>query len=245
MVSRGNSTTALVVALALGLVLALLPGVARADVGDPEPPTASNAWLAKVVFPTAARSGPSDSAGVVAQLSTKTKWGGQTQLLVKASERTQGVLWLDVRLAGRPNGNHGWIRADSAQLSTTPWRIEISRASKTLRLIKAGATKRTMKVVIGAGSTPTPAGHFALLDKLAVRDTNNFLGNWVLPITAYSDVLQQFDGGPGQIAIHGRGGASLKQPVGTAASHGCVRVDNKNIARVAAAVPAGAPVDIT
>ncbi len=224
--------------------LSLAPAAARADVGDPTPPGNTSSWLAKVVFPTQARSGPSDSANVVQSLSSKTKWGGQTQLLVKDSERTAGVLWLDVRLMGRPNGNHGWIRADSAQLSETPYRIEIRRSTKTLRLLKAGRTKRTMKVVIGAGATPTPAGHFALLDKLEVRDTGNFLGSWVMPITAYSDVLQQFDGGPGQIAIHGRGGASLAQPVGTAASHGCVRVENQNIARIAAAAPTGTPVDI-
>lgn len=238
------SRTRLSVVLATG-AFAIVPGAAQADVGDPVPPSNTSSWLAKIVYPTQARSGPSDSAGVVQSVGSKTKWGGETQLLVRGSERTQGVLWLDVRLPGRPNGNHGWIRADTAQLSETPWRIEISRASKSMRLIKAGRTKRTMKVVIGAPGTPTPAGHFALLDKLSVRDTGNFLGNWVMPLTAYSDVLQQFDGGPGQIAIHGRGGASLKQPVGTAASHGCVRVENGNIARVAAAVPTGTPVDIT
>ncbi len=229
--------------LALG-ALAAAPVGAQADVGDPTPPGNTSSWLAKVVYSTQARSGPSDSASVVQSVDSKTKWGGQTQLLVRDSERTQGVLWLDVRLMGRPNGNHGWIRADSAQLSETPYRIEINRSSKTLRLIKGGKTKRSMKVVVGAGATPTPAGRFALLDKLEVRDTGNFLGSWVLPITAYSDVLQQFDGGPGQIAIHGRGGASLAQPVGTAASHGCVRVENSNIARIAAAAPTGTPVDI-
>ncbi|MBJ7470926.1 MAG: L,D-transpeptidase, partial [Solirubrobacteraceae bacterium] len=222
-------------ALLLGAACALaaFPAAARADVGDPTRPSATSSWLAKVVYPTQARSGASDSAGVVQALGVKTKWGGQTQLLVEESERTQGVLWLRVRLAGRPNGRSGWIRADSAQLSETPYRIEIRRSTMTLRLLKAGRTARTMKVVVGAPGTPTPAGTFSLLDKLEVRDTGNFLGSWVLPLTAYSDALQTFDGGPGQIAIHGRGGASLQQPVGTAASHGCVRVENKNIARIA------------
>ncbi len=242
--AAGRSRTAALGAATVLAFAAFAPAAAQADVGDPTPPSNTSSWLAKVVFPTQARSGPSDSASVVQAVSSKTKWGGQTQLLVRDSERTAGVLWLDVRLMGRPNGNHGWIRADTAQLSETPYRIEIRRSTKTLRLIKAGRTKRTMKVVIGAAATPTPAGRFSLLDKLEVRDTGNFLGSWVLPITAYSDVLQTFDGGPGQIAIHGRGGASLAQPVGTAASHGCVRVENKNIARVAAAAPTGTPVDI-
>ena len=71
-----------------------------------------------------------------------------------------------------------------------------------------------------------------------------FLGSWVLPLTAYSDVLHNFDGGIGQIALHGRGGASLLQPVGAAASHGCVRIENTQINRIAALVPTGTPVVI-
>lgn len=244
MVSRGRTYAALVALMGAVLMGAVLPGVARADVGDPTPPSSASAWLAKIVYPTELRSGPSNSATVVGSVGTKTKWGGQMQLLVKSSERTVGELWLDVRVMGRPNGNHGWIRADHAALSETPFRIEVRRSSKSLRLLKAGRTVRTIKVVIGTGATPTPAGNFAVADKLQVRNPNNFLGSWVLPITAYSDVLKTFDGGPGQVALHGRGGASLKQPLGTAASHGCVRIENSAIARIAAAVPTGTPVEI-
>ena len=49
------------------------------------------------------------------------------------------------------------------------------------------------------------------------------------PITGHSDVLQQFDGGDGTVGIHGRGGASLLDPLGTASSHGCIRVGNSSI----------------
>jgi lipoprotein-anchoring transpeptidase ErfK/SrfK len=104
---------------------------------------------------------------------------------------------------------------------------------------------RSIKVVVGADVTPTPAGSFAVADKLQLTDDQHFLGSWVLPLTAYSDVLQTFDGGIGQIALHGRGGASLLQPVGTAASHGCVRIENTQIGRIAAAVPTGTPVVIS
>ncbi|MDO9355212.1 MAG: L,D-transpeptidase, partial [Solirubrobacteraceae bacterium] len=135
--------------------------------------------------------------------------------------------------------------ADLAQLTTTPYRIEVSRAAKTLRLVKGGVNVRTIKVVVGAASTPTPAGSFAVADKLELKSKGAFLGSWVLPLTGYSDVLQKFDGGIGQIALHGRGGASLKVPVGTAASHGCVRIENKNIARIAATVPTGTPVNVS
>jgi len=43
---------------------------------------------------------------------------------------------------------------------------------------------------------------------------NAFLGSWILPLTARSDALQQFDGGDGTVGIHGRGRASLLDPLG-------------------------------
>jgi lipoprotein-anchoring transpeptidase ErfK/SrfK len=35
-----------------------------------------------------------------------------------------------------------------------------------------------------------------------------------------------FGGGPGRVAIHGRDGTSLLDPLGSARSHGCIRIDN-------------------
>ncbi len=48
----------------------------------------------------------------------------------------------------------------------------------------------------------------------------------MIPLTAYSDTYTEYQGGPGRVAIHGRGGTSLDAPLGTAASHGCVRISN-------------------
>lgn len=231
-------------ALTLLLALAAWPTGAQADPGDPTGPTATTAWLARITSGTELRAGASDSSAFLERIEPTTQWGGDTQLLVKDSTRTAGDLWLDVRVQGRPNGRHGWIRADAASLSTTPYRLEIRRMTKRLTLLKAGRAVRSIKVVVGAPETPTPSGYFSVADKLELDNPNRFLGNWVLPLTAYSDVLQTFDGGIGQIALHGRGGASLLQPVGTAASHGCVRIENKQIARIAATVPTGTPVVI-
>jgi len=65
-----------------------------------------------------------------------------------------------------------------------------------------------------------------------------------MPLTAHSNVLTEFDGGNGQVAIHGRGGASFLDPLGTAASHGCVRVENSLVGWIASHVPVGTPVEI-
>ena len=55
-------------------------------------------------------------------------------------------------------------------------------------------------------------------------------------------MLDNYGGGPGRVAIHGRGGDSLKDPLGTARSHGCVRVDNADVEWLARVVPRGTPV---
>jgi lipoprotein-anchoring transpeptidase ErfK/SrfK len=55
-------------------------------------------------------------------------------------------------------------------------------------------------------------------------------------------VLESFGGGPGRVAIHGRAGASLRDPLGTARSHGCIRVLNRHVSWLARTIPAGTPV---
>jgi lipoprotein-anchoring transpeptidase ErfK/SrfK len=70
------------------------------------------------------------------------------------------------------------------------------------------------------------------------------LGPWTLPLTIMSNVLENYGGGPGRVGIHGRAGASLLDQLGSARSHGCIRVDNRHISWLAAHVPAGTPVAI-
>ncbi|HEY5333318.1 MAG TPA: L,D-transpeptidase [Solirubrobacterales bacterium] len=57
-------------------------------------------------------------------------------------------------------------------------------------------------------------------------------------------VLKDFGGGPGWIAIHGRDGESLLDPLGSAASHGCIRIPDAGISWLAAHAPLGTPVRI-
>jgi hypothetical protein len=63
-----------------------------------------------------------------------------------------------------------------------------------------------------------------------------------LATSARSGVFQEFDGGPGQIALHGTG--NLSGALGTASSHGCVRLAPQAIAWLASRVGAGVPVSI-
>ena len=67
-------------------------------------------------------------------------------------------------------------------------------------------------------------------------------GPFALATSARSDVLQEFEGGPGQIAIHGTDG--LAGALGTAASHGCIRLDSSAITWLARRINSGVPLSI-
>jgi hypothetical protein len=140
----------------------------------------------------------------------------------------RGRCWVKVRLPWRPNDAAGWVDANNVLLEKTRWSIEVSTARRTLSVYRAGKRVRTISVVVGKPSTPTPVGLFAVTWAIPWHP-NDFLGSWVLELTAHSNVLQSFEGGDGTVGIHGRGGASLLDPLGSAASHGCIRLSNASI----------------
>lgn len=245
------------VAAPLAAIAVLLTGMAATAAAAPAQtppgapavsyaPTQSTAWLARVVYRTIARATPGPGARALMAVRPVSSWGGPQQLLVLGVQTAaNGREWVKVRLDVRPNGDSVWLDANDLVLSETHWRIAISRAQRRLRVYWNGRVDRSWRVVVGKPATPTPGGLYAVAAKLRQPDTNAFVGSWVLPLTAHSNVLMSFEGGDGQIAMHGRGGASLADPLGSALSHGCVRMDNEMIAWLAARVPIGTPVKIS
>jgi len=238
--------------IAIGLVMTaagLAPAsvaVASTDPAHPvQGPTRAEAWVARIVAPTRAYTRPRQSR-VVTWLGAQARWaGGPDQLLVLGvQDDPLGRRWLRVRLPDRPNGAAGWILADRAELSRTSWRLEVDLSARQVRAIRLGRVVRTFRAVIGAAATPTPRGHFAVAEVVRQPDPTGFLGPWALHLTAHSDVLDDYGGGPGTVALHGRGGASLLDPLGTARSHGCIRIDDRQISFLAQVLVPGAPVTI-
>jgi L,D-transpeptidase catalytic domain len=166
-------------------------------------------------------------------------------LVLGATRAPDGRCWVRVRLPTRPNNGGGWLHAEQVRLRPTAWSIAISRAKRTLTVLRAGRVARRWSVVIGAPATPTPTGLFSIIGAWR-SPPDAFLGSWILPLTAHSDALQEFDGGDGTVGVHGRGGASLLDPLGSARSHGCIRLANSAIdwlvRSVGAAELAGTPV---
>jgi lipoprotein-anchoring transpeptidase ErfK/SrfK len=149
-------------------------------------------------------------------------------LVMRAVSDRHGRCWLLVRLPWRPNNARGWVRADRVVLRPTRWRIVVSRRARTLAVYRGGNRRRRFRVVVGARGTPTPRGLFSIVGVWRWNSAD-FLGSYILPLTAHSDVIQEFGGGDGRVGIHGRGGASLLDPLGTARSHGCIRLSNRPI----------------
>jgi lipoprotein-anchoring transpeptidase ErfK/SrfK len=153
-----------------------------------------------------------------------------------------GLRWLHVRLPGRPNGRTGWIRRRGTVSSRTSWHVVVNRSSRRLTVYNHGRRARVFKAVVGKPSTPTPRGEFFVEE--AIRLPANAVGApFALALSARSNVLQEFEGGPGQIALHGL--RNVGGTLGTAVSHGCVRLDTGAMRWLVARIGPGAPVTIT
>ena len=95
---------------------------------------------------------------------------------------------------------------------------------------------------MGKPSTPTPRGQFFIEEALALS-SDDAGGPFALATSARSNVLQEFDGGPGQIALHGTN--NLSGALGTAVSHGCIRLSTRAITWLARRIGSGVPLTIT
>jgi lipoprotein-anchoring transpeptidase ErfK/SrfK len=245
-VGCGAVTVALCLAAGVGV-----PGTAAAPQVPHKPsvpgaPTSSQSWRVRIVVPTLARAAPRREARPAMRLGTGARWnGGPVSLLVldAARDRT-GRLWLRVLLPRRPNGTTGWIAAERAVVTRTRWRVVVDVDRRTVSLLHDGRVRGSWPAVVGAPSTPTPRGLFAVGERIRQPDANGFIGSWAVHLTAYSEVLDNYGGGPGTIGIHGRGGASLWDPLGSAASHGCIRIDNDPVSLLARRALEGTPVRI-
>ena len=210
---------------------------------DPYALTPKLAHVARVVAPTWARREPG-KIPVVTKVSPLAEWGGgEVQYLVLGSRLVDGRRWLRVRLPERPNDAAGWIPAGVTRDSTTAWRIVISTSAARMTVERAGRRVVSFPAVVGKPQTPTPRGLFAI-DEPIRQPPGSELGPWALFLTAHSRVLDDYGGGPGRIAIHGRAGPLLANPLGTAASHGCIRIPNARVRWLARIAINGTPVEV-
>jgi len=152
-----------------------------------------------------------------------------------------GRTWVRVRLPGRPNGHAGWILASQTKRKATEWRLVLDLSARRVTVYNYGRVERRYAAIVGARSTPTPRGHFFIEEALTLSPQAAG-GPFALATSARSSVLKQFAGGPGQIALHGT--RNLSGTLGTAASHGCIRLSTRAITWLARRIGRGVPLTI-
>lgn len=160
--------------------------------------------------------------------------------LVLLVHRRRGA-WLDVYLPTRPNLSRGWIRSRDVRLARDDFRVEIQL--KRHRLVAWDGRRRiaTEKIATGRSLTPTPTGTYFIADLIRPPDPNGFYGPYAFGLSAHSPILTSFEGGDGQVGIHGTNDPSV---LGADVSHGCIRIRNTAITALAAVLPLGTPVRI-
>jgi hypothetical protein len=155
-------------------------------------------------------------------------------------ERVRGD-WFGVPTPELPDGRLAWIKDDRfvLELSQTRFWISADLSRRKLELHYGNRILQRIRVTVGASSSPTPVGNYAVTDGLVGRGLGPWYGCCVLALSGHQNNLPTGWIGGNRIAIHGTPGS-----VGGADSHGCLRASDPDMIALFARVPLGAPVFI-
>jgi L,D-transpeptidase catalytic domain len=204
----------------------------------------TKSYFAFINRTTAARTRPDAGAPQVAKLTTRSPVGTADLVLVLArTTDAAGHDWLQVRLPVRPNGTTGWVpAADLGDLQPVRTWLKIDTRHFRATLIKGGKVAWSARVGVGKSYWPTPKGQFFIRAELkGYGSRGSFYGPVAFITSATSDALTDWPGG-GIVGVHG---TSLPGLIPGRISHGCVRVRNPDILRLAKLMPVGTPLTIS
>ena len=173
----------------------------------------------------------------IAALNNKTNFSGRHVFVVLEQQGD----WFKVELPMRPNGRIGFVRTSDVTLYQHDYSMVVSLSAHTLTLYKSGAEVMRETVAVGSAKYPTPTGSFFLRELARPRNPKGAYGPWAFGLSAYSNVLQTFGRGDGQIGIHG---TNEPTKLGQSVSHGCIRMSNQAITKLAQTLPQGVPLQI-
>jgi hypothetical protein len=199
------------------------------------------AYWSPVLHSVSARASPAVDAPRVALLGTRT--AEETPNIVLTMGRAtdaRGRVWTRVRLPVLPNNTTGWVpRSALGGLSLVRTRLVVDLERLTATLYRAGKRIFSAAVGVGAPQSPTPRGEFYIRNKL-VSYASPFYGPVAFGTSARSEVLTDWPAG-GFVGIHGTNQPEL---LPGRVSHGCIRMRNQDILRLARLMPVGTPLNI-
>ena len=160
--------------------------------------------------------------------------------LVKDTPDTN-CAFVEVYLPVRPNGSTGFVKRADVQLASNPYRIEVRLGEFNLKVFKDDTAIMDTSVAIASDNTPTPGGLYYTTELVKTPNPNGVYGPYAYGLSGFSEVLQTFNGGPGQLGIHG---TNTPEKIGSKVSNGCIRMSNDDITTLAGILPLGVPVVI-
>jgi len=162
--------------------------------------------------------------------------------LVKDIPADQSCAWVQVYLPERPNGSTGWVKGPEVTLALNPYRIQVMLNEFKLTVFKNDSQINEIAIGVAKDNTPTPGGLYYTTELIKTPDPSGAYGPFAFGLSGFSDTLTTFNGGPGQLGIHGTNQPNL---IGTKVSHGCIRMSNENITALSQLLPLGTPVQIS
>lgn len=196
-----------------------------------------------VLRKTVVRAEPRTSARKVTTLRTRTS-DTETQeivLVLGRADVSSTETWYRVRLPILPNNSTGWVRAqDLGHLYKVNTHVYVDTKRFRLTLKRNGKIEFTSIVGVGRSIWPTPHGEFYIRSKMT-NFNDPFYGPLAFGTSARSEKLTDWPGG-GFIGIHG---TDQPQILPGRVSHGCVRMPNAQILKLARLLPVGTPLTIS
>jgi L,D-transpeptidase catalytic domain len=227
-----------------GPAAAALPAPARGGLDVPRPRALGaerglSTW-APVRTTAVARTRPDRAAAPVATIDARTPEDTSNLVLVLGRARDRrGDTWVRARLPvlGRAVG---WLpRAALGGYGTVRTRLVVDRRSLRLTLLRDGRPVLRAPVGVGQAGTPTPAGSFYVRDRVTAYASPAY-GPIAFGTSARSRTLTDWPGG-GFVGIHG---TDQPQLLPGRVSHGCIRLRNADVLRLARLMPVGTPLTI-
>lgn len=158
-------------------------------------------------------------------------------------EDYDGIGHYQVLLPTRPNGSLGWIRADSVDLLRHNFAIRVELDAFRLTVFDHDQVALETAVGVARENAPTPRGRYYTTEVIRPIEPDSVYGAFAYGLSGFSDTFTTFNGGPGQLGIHG---TNDPDTIGTNVSSGCIRMHNDDIIEMVEElkVTAGVPVEV-
>jgi hypothetical protein len=222
-----------------------LPAPPRPAFAIPRPealrPSAHASHWAPVLHAVDVRATPRLDSPTVARLAAETP--ERTTNIVRVLGRSrdpQGTIWMRVRAPSLPDNVEGWVRRTAlGGYTLVDTRLVVDLDAHRATLYEDGEPVFEAPIGIGKPESPTPRGEFYVRNVLTSY-RSPFYGPIAFGTSARSPVLTDWPAG-GFVGIHG---TSRPELLPGEVSHGCIRMRNNDILRLAELMPVGTPITI-